>query len=393
MPGKKKEKKAKSRSQQRLFGMVTAYNNGKLDLDKLPASLAKKIKETADGKRRKTGDKRTKTKGITKKAAAELASTKHKGKPERVSENKTLRFEELQKLKNTMKIKKFNEELESTGNVVLGDKVEGYMDALEGGEAQGMTIEDIADKHNVPVEYIEIILTAAIEIEMEHTDDPDVAERIVLDHLTETPLYYDEKLGLPNMEEELEEVEEGEVKKVVTRVLNGKKVKKYQDEEKLEDTVEESEEAEEELEEVQESVKKFDIFKLEESLFAKLSDFVDEPGETEIWYEKGINFDSWDFREKMYNDSTTEEEYLNRYGERINPKNLKNTHALLGTIKETEPEKIFHLLNTWGNGEETNSFLQNKRVGHTSMSVGDIIKIGDEVFFVDDIGFKNITNE
>ena len=64
MPGKKKEKKSASKSQQRLFGMVTAYNKGDLKLDDLPASLAKKIKSIAGGSRKKTGDKRKNTKGI-----------------------------------------------------------------------------------------------------------------------------------------------------------------------------------------------------------------------------------------------------------------------------------------------------------------------------------------
>ena len=82
MPGMKKEKKAKSKSQQRLFGMVTAYKSGKLDIDDLPPSLAKKVKGIADGTRKKTGDKRKKTKGVTKKAAKEIAGTKHKGLPE-----------------------------------------------------------------------------------------------------------------------------------------------------------------------------------------------------------------------------------------------------------------------------------------------------------------------
>jgi len=58
-------------------------------------------------------------------------------------------------------------------------------------------------------------MPSAIDIEMEHTDDPDVAARIALDHLAETPLYYDDKIGLPNMEEELEDMEDDEIEKVI----------------------------------------------------------------------------------------------------------------------------------------------------------------------------------
>lgn len=81
------EEKSTSRSQQRLMGMVYAYEKGDLKLDSLPQSLADKIKGIADGTKRKTGDKRRKTKGISKKSAKDFASTKHKGLPEKVKEN------------------------------------------------------------------------------------------------------------------------------------------------------------------------------------------------------------------------------------------------------------------------------------------------------------------
>lgn len=81
--------KAKSKSQQRLFGMVSAYNKGSLDLDGLPASLAKKIKGIADGQRKKTGDKRKFTKGVNKNKIKDLASTKHEDLPEKVEETVT----------------------------------------------------------------------------------------------------------------------------------------------------------------------------------------------------------------------------------------------------------------------------------------------------------------
>jgi len=239
----KKEKKARSKSQQRLFGMVSAYKSGKLKLDDLPPSLAKKVKGIADGKKRKTGDKRRNTKGVTKKAAKEMASTKHKEIPEKIKEGKTLRFEDYT-------------------NESKGD--DNYMDALTGGEAEDMTIEDIAKKHDVPVEYLEKIMSDAIEIEMEHTDDPEVAARIALDHLEETPLYYDEVIGLPNMEEELDELEDEDVKDTIQRVLKyGEREKTYQemdkDLEKVEDEEEQEKEEVEEIldDEIEKKVKKF----------------------------------------------------------------------------------------------------------------------------------------
>lgn len=86
--------KSISKSQQRLFGMVYAYKSGKLDLDKLPSSLAEKIKKIAEGERRKTGDKRKFTDGISKSDAKDFASTKHEDLPETVQEN-ILKFDEF----------------------------------------------------------------------------------------------------------------------------------------------------------------------------------------------------------------------------------------------------------------------------------------------------------
>jgi hypothetical protein len=55
-----------------------------------------------------------------------------------------------------------------------------------------MSVEEIADHHGVPVEQIEQQLEIGIEVEMEHTTDPDAAMEIALDHLMEMPDYYDE---------------------------------------------------------------------------------------------------------------------------------------------------------------------------------------------------------
>lgn len=87
--------KAHSKSQQRLMGMVYAYKSGKLELDDLPSSLSKKIKDIADGTKKKTGDRRKKTKGIDIKSAKDYASTKHKGLPEKVKEHMVTKFDQF----------------------------------------------------------------------------------------------------------------------------------------------------------------------------------------------------------------------------------------------------------------------------------------------------------
>lgn len=59
-----------------------------------------------------------------------------------------------------------------------------------GGVADGLTIEDIALKHNVSVDDLKAQLAKGIEVEKEHTDDPKKAEEIAKDHLAERPDYY-----------------------------------------------------------------------------------------------------------------------------------------------------------------------------------------------------------
>ena len=74
--------------------------------------------------------------------------------------------------------------------------------ALKGGLAEGMTKEEIAEKHDVSVEKIEEQLKMGRKVEMEHTNDPEVAERIAMDHLFEISDYY---TRLKKMEDEAEE--------------------------------------------------------------------------------------------------------------------------------------------------------------------------------------------
>lgn len=53
-----------------------------------------------------------------------------------------------------------------------------------------MTVEDIAEKHNVSVDFINSQLKVGIKVEMEHTPNTSVSKRIAMDHLVELPDYY-----------------------------------------------------------------------------------------------------------------------------------------------------------------------------------------------------------
>lgn len=112
----------------------------------------------------------------------------------------------------------------------------------------------------------------------------------------------------------------------------------------------------------------------------QLSDYVDAPGSTEIWYMKPDSFGDLIHGFKFIQKYTPEK--------MPDPNNLEKTHILLGTIAETDPEAIFHKLNNWSGNE----LLDEKGLSHTSMSVGDIIKIGNKVLMVDDYGFKELSS-
>jgi hypothetical protein len=77
---------------------------------------------------------------------------------------------------------------------------------VRGGLSDNMTVEQIAEKHGVSVETIEMQIKKGKEIEMEHTDDEKEAIKVTMDHLVEIPDYYDRLIKMEkDAEEELKE--------------------------------------------------------------------------------------------------------------------------------------------------------------------------------------------
>ena len=73
-------------------------------------------------------------------------------------------------------------------------KAEKWKDHIPGGKADGKKPSDFKHRN----------VEKGKKIEFEHTDDPDTAREIAMDHLEEHDDYYDDKKGLPNMEKKLE---------------------------------------------------------------------------------------------------------------------------------------------------------------------------------------------
>jgi len=72
---------------------------------------------------------------------------------------------------------------------------------IPGGLAKGMTLNDIAKKHNISVDTIVKDLKKGMKVEMEHTTDVNIAKEIAFDHLYEDPKYYDKLSTIENITE------------------------------------------------------------------------------------------------------------------------------------------------------------------------------------------------
>jgi SAM-dependent methyltransferase len=74
------------------------------------------------------------------------------------------------------------------------------IDYISGGVADGKDYVDLANRYNIMTDVAAELIVQGIEVEMEHTDDPDKAREIAIDHLWESKNYYKE---LKRMEEKL----------------------------------------------------------------------------------------------------------------------------------------------------------------------------------------------
>jgi len=104
------------------------------------------------------------------------------------------------------------------------------------------------------------------------------------------------------------------------------------------------------------------------------------PGRTEIWYQN----------DRFARDGMMGMNWLRKQGLVPDPKVLKKTHVLLGSIKEANLNKIFAMMQgeRWSPGGEARDFIRKSGAHHTSMSVGDVIKIGNKAWIVDSFGFE-----
>lgn len=106
-------------------------------------------------------------------------------------------FEELDEVLEEIEGKNFDDMIEAEFEETKAEDTYEAVDRV----SEGYTCEEIAEMHGVDLDFIMDQLEKGIEIEMEHTDDPEEAKAIAKDHLFEIPDYYDR---LEQMEEEAE---------------------------------------------------------------------------------------------------------------------------------------------------------------------------------------------
>jgi len=103
-------------------------------------------------------------------------------------------------------------------------------------------------------------------------------------------------------------------------------------------------------------------------------------GSTKVWYAKssrdlGMGYD-WCAKKYCLPDI----------------EDLKKTHVLLGSVKGTDEEKIFGLLQgeIWSPNGEAHNLIDKSGAKHTSMSVGDIIEMNGKCYMADIGGFREL---
>ena len=110
-------------------------------------------------------------------------------------------------------------------------------------------------------------------------------------------------------------------------------------------------------------------------------------GTTEIWYAN----------DAFIREAGMGYEWLEKKGILPDPSHytkLELTHVFLGRIKESNLNKVMRMMQGqfWSPEGEARSLIRRKGLGHTSMSVGDIIRANGKTLLVDRVGFKELTS-
>ena len=73
-------------------------------------------------------------------------------------------------------------------------------------------------------------------------------------------------------------------------------------------------------------------------------------------------------------------------------RHLGDTHVLIGTVSETSPDEIYRMMQAenWSPEGEARGLISHSGSGHTTMAVGDVIRVGGKTLMVDMVGFRKL---
>lgn len=101
--------------------------------------------------------------------------------------------------------------------------------------------------------------------------------------------------------------------------------------------------------------------------YSRLSDAGEyyRPGDTEIWYLK-----------------------TGRDPSDTDVNNLYRSHAMIGTLAETDPETILSMMQSenWNTDNGAENMLDSLGVEHSSMRTGDVVVVGNTAHVISDDG-------
>lgn len=124
--------------------------------------------------------------------------------------------------------------------------------------------------------------------------------------------------------------------------------------------------------------------------YERLSDAAFTTGDTRYTGESAV---VWYSRRDSFRDFSMGAEFLREQGVALPTlETLENTHVRVGALGETDPDRIFVMMQgeVWSPLGQARTFLRSIGSGHTSMSVGDVIQIGNALYMVETVGFERI---
>jgi len=118
-----------------------------------------------------------------------------------IFDDEKMTYDEYQKRYYSDDIPKFEDEAFTQERVLQNKYAEKENSFAHGGLTKSLSVVDVHKKYpELPKSFINAQLYLGMKSEMEHTKNPDVAKKIALDHLSESPFYYE---YLTKMEKEL----------------------------------------------------------------------------------------------------------------------------------------------------------------------------------------------